>query len=529
MSSEYLEVPVEDELDAWFGQYTASGQSNGLVYGLLGPHGLLHSRGFGCVDDAGTVPDLDTVFPIASMSKSFVACAALVARDRGLVDLEAPISDFFPEFPGGGPADDPYDPPTLRMLFSMSGGLTEDNSWVDPFIDSPVADLLAQVSKGLNYSHAPGTVFEYSNLGYTLAGLAVGRAVGRPIEDFVRDEVFIPLGLTSTWFDNAAPEAGTFPRALGYALDASGGWVPFPAVSSGAFAAAGGIQSSVRDLARWVTWLGSAFRASTSDDAAQDHGLLSRASRRELQRLHQIDLPSLTASPHGAFRLSVTGYGLGLSVTKDLHRGTVVSHAGGLPGYTLFMVWHPDSGHGLVSLTNSHRGDPVTLTREALFTVLHRHESAAETITLWPETIELRTQAEALVRSWDDDLAAEVFAENVAFDRPLIDRRRAIEEMVESVGPLEAARPVEDITSAVTPADITWTIPGTRGELVCMIHLTPVQPAQIQEFEVTAVTYDRPRSARPTEISPRRAGLGRPSVNALPNMRVLLPPRRHDR
>lgn len=526
MSSEHLKVPVEDELDAWFGQYPASGQSTGLVYGLIGRSGLLHSRGFGRVDDAGTVPDLDTVFPIASMTKSFVACAALVARDRGLVDLEAPISNFFPEFPGGGPVDDPYDPPTLRMLFSMSGGLTEDNSWVDPFIDAPVEDLLARVSKGLNYSHAPGTVYEYSNLGYTLAGLAVGLAVGRPIEDFVRDEVLLPLGLTSTWFDNAAPKAGTFPRAVGYALDAAGSWTPFPSVSSGAFAAAGGIQSSVRDLARWVTWLGSAFRAPNSDEGAQDHGVMSRASRRELQRLHQIDLPSLTAAPDGAFRVSVTGYALGLSVTKDLYRGTAVSHAGGLPGYTLFMVWHPDSGHGLVSLTNSHRGDPVTLTMEALFTVLHRHESAAETITLWPETVELRARAETLVRGWDDDLAAEVFAENVDFDRPLAERRRAIEEIVASVGPLDAPRPVEDVTSAVTPADVTWTIPGARGELICMIHLTPVQPAQIQEFEVTAVTYDRPRSARPTDISARRTGLGSPSVNALPNMKVLLPPQR---
>ena len=52
----------------------------------------------------------------------------------------------------------------------MSGGLTEDNSWVDPFIDTPVADIVARIKGGLNYSWLPGNTFEYSNLGYTLAG-----------------------------------------------------------------------------------------------------------------------------------------------------------------------------------------------------------------------------------------------------------------------------------------------------------------------------------------------------------------------
>ena len=117
------------------------------MYGLAGPEGLLHSAGFGVVNDAGLVPDENTVFPIASMSKSFVACAALLARDRGALSLEDPIAKWLPEFSAVGTAEDPCQPPTVRMLFSMSGGLTEDNSWVDPFIDATEQDLLAQVSR----------------------------------------------------------------------------------------------------------------------------------------------------------------------------------------------------------------------------------------------------------------------------------------------------------------------------------------------------------------------------------------------
>lgn len=207
MSSETLVVPLVDQLDAFFGQYTAAGQSPGLVYGLVGADGLEHTRGFGTADDQGNAPDADTVFPIASMTKSFVALGALLARDRGLLDLNAPITDFYPQW-HGTVGEEPAVAPTLRQLLSMGGGLTEDNSWVDPFLGLSEAELVERIRPGFNYSNHPGSAFEYSNIGFTMAGLAVGKAVGRRVEDWVTDEILRPLGMNSTWFDNRAPEGG---------------------------------------------------------------------------------------------------------------------------------------------------------------------------------------------------------------------------------------------------------------------------------------------------------------------------------
>ncbi len=376
MSEETIPVPLETELDALFGQYTAAEQSRGLVYGLTTAEGLSHWAGFGVANDDGLVPDADTVFPIASMSKSFVACAALVARDQGLLSLDDPITAHVPEFVVNAEANGSEGPPTVGMLFSMSGGLTEDNSWVDPFIDLPTERLLAQIGKGVHLSRFPGAEYEYSNLGFALAGLAVSRAVGRPLEDFVRDALFVPLGLTSTYFDRAVP--GAAPRAVGYRLDSSGAWVPFPPQASDAFSAAGGIVSTVRDLATWITWLGSAFRPPLRGCTE----IVSRASRRELQRIHIAAPPALAVGASGAIQLTMGGYALGLRVTTDLHRGTFISHAGGLPGFKLFMTWHPQSGHGAIVLTNSHRGDPIALCSEALGRTLSRHQVPAATVTL---------------------------------------------------------------------------------------------------------------------------------------------------
>lgn len=518
MSEETIAVPLETELDAFFAQYTSADLARGLVYGLTTSEGLAHWRGFGVANDADLAPDADTAFPIASMSKSFVACAALIARDAGHLSLTDPITVHVPEFVMAGSDVAAEGPPTVEMLFSMCGGLTEDNSWVDPFIDLPTEALLEQLAKGVRFSHSPGAEFEYSNLGFALAGLAVSRAVGRPLEDYVREVVFEPLGLTSTFFDSAVPEG--VPRATGYSLDTSAHWVPFATQASDAFAAAGGIVSTVRDLARWITWLGSAFRPPPPDDA---NAVLSRTSRRELQRMHIPGPPALSVAETGAVHIAMSGYALGIRVTSDLHRGTILSHAGGLPGFKLFMTWHPVTGRGAVVLTNSHRGDPIAMCSEALGRALARDEAPAASVALWPETMELQARVDGLVRNWDDAVASEVLAPNVDFDRPVAERRAEIESLAREVGPLRAPGPRPEIVSAVTPADVTWSIPGERGELLCMIHLTPVEPAQVQELVVKAFPAGRPRAATPVDISPRRASLGDAYVTPVTNVRVTVP------
>jgi CubicO group peptidase (beta-lactamase class C family) len=517
MSSEVSLVTVEDELSAGFAAYVAANHAPGLAFGIVSADGLVRTEGFGIANPAGGVPTADTPFPIASMSKSFCAAATLIARDRGLLSLDDPITKYFPQFRATGAPDGEARPPTLRMLLSMSSGLTEDNAWVDPKIDMTEEELLAIAAKGLKYSHTPGTIYEYSNTGFTLAGLALQEATGRRYGEFVTTELLEPLGMTSTRLSPS--EFDDSVRAAGYSLDLEDNWVPYPIAESGAFLAAGGIVSTVRDLSTWVTWLGEAFRPGRNSDP----GVLSRDSRREMQRIESMSPPAFALQPAGSWRIVVGGYGLGLFIDHEIHHGTVVSHAGGLPGYKLFMCWHPDSGDGLVVLTNSHRGDPVTLTREGVLRLLNGHQRPAQTVVLWKETVRARLDAESLIRSWDDELAARLFAENVDFDRPLKQRRIEIERLVAQIGPLRAPRPVTEVVSAATSADVTWSVPGENGELLCMVHMTPAEPPQVQEFVVQAVSLGTPRSAAPTDIAPYRASLGQAYLTSAPNITVVLP------
>lgn len=517
MSNEASTVHIEDELDALFHAYVEANQAPGLVYGITSADGLTHCAGFGVVNPVGERPSLDTPFPIASMSKSFTAAAALLARDRELLDLDDPITTYIPRFRVTGPTEDDLRPPTIRMLLSMAGGLTEDNSWVDPQIDMSEDELERLVAAGVRYSHLPGTVYEYSNTGYALVGLAVQRATAQSIDEFVTAELLIPLGMRNTAFSPSTFADDV--RAAGYSLDEHDQWVPFPPIESGAFAAAGGMLSTVRDLATWTTWLGEAFRPGQSTGPA----VLGRDSRRELQRLETFEAPYYSRERRGTWRLAVGGYALGLRVSYDLHFGTIISHAGGLPGFTLYMCWHPLSGAGILVLTNSHRGDPVGLGHEALLMLLQRSSICASTVVLWPETVRARLDAERLIRQWDDSLAAELFATNVDFDRPLRLRRTDLERLVSEVGPLRTARPVDEVVSAASPAEVTWSIPAERGELICMVHLTPFEPPQVQEFLVQAVPAGTPRSATPFDVSPHRAARGVTSLSQNANVRVVVP------
>lgn len=518
MSSEKLGISIERDLDALFQSYVQSGQALGLAYGLVGPDGLVHSNGFGKANDLGYLPDADAQFPIASMSKSFVACAALIAQERGQLSLSDPITKYIEDIAILSTTAERYDPPTLGMLLSMSGGLTEDNSWVDPFIAQSESQLLDMVSKGLRFSRAPGQSYEYSNVGYTLAGIAIGRAVGQPIEQFVREQLFNPLGLHKTQFDNEGPIAPE-QRATGYALSPDGSWRGFEPVISGAFAAAGGIISNVSDLATWITWLGAAFRPGSDDSVSP----LRRAGRRELQRLQILDLPFISLQADSMWKVAITGYAFGLQIEHDLHRGMLVSHSGGLPGFLLHMRWHPDSGIGVVVLTNSHRGNPSLLAAEAHAISLTRNQTAASEVVLWKETAQLAEDVCGLIHHWDDAIAERVFAPNIDFDRPLTERRADIAELVVQIGPILERSAMRTVVSAVTPADVTWSIAGEGGELICMIHLTPEAAPTVQEFEVRAYLSGTPRSAIPTDISDRRANLGQASISALPNVRVIVP------
>ena len=466
-------------IDAVFAARRAERKAPSAVWATFDRHGVTHRGASGTLggDGAdGAAPGPDTAYRIASCTKSFTATVLLALRDTGALDLDAPVTDWVPAFADVAlpTADSPV--PTLRMLATMSAGFPTDDPWGDRQESLTDEGLDALLRRGLSFDSVPGTAFAYSNLGYALLGRVVAEASGRPYREVVEHDVLAPLGLDSTGFTTDVPAAGGL--AIGHRR-VGDGWEPLPFSGPGAFSPIGGLFSTTDDLARWARWLGSAFDPDGEGDL---DGILSRASRREMQQLQRF-VPGLGAHPGG--------YGLGLFVEQHPDHGTIVSHSGGYPGFSAHMRWHPATGVGAVGFENATYAQvsvPITLALDGLLA-----ETAAQgtgvgsRVRPWPETLAARDAVEELVLGGGEP--GDWLAENIELDIPLERRRRTWGEAVESVGGLAptSAEPLPDDESKA-PSHLVWRRAGARGLLRFEIRLTPEAPPRVQTLTVRAET-----------------------------------------
>jgi CubicO group peptidase (beta-lactamase class C family) len=465
-------------VDAAFAAFWATAPSPGLAYGVVAGGELVHFAGLGGLTDGGPAPTADSVFRIASMTKSFTAAALLALRDDGRLALDDRAVDHVPELASVRMPTTDSRPFTLRELATMSAGLPTDDAWGDRQLDLAPEAFDALLVEGLTFAHAPGTTFEYSNLGYAVLGRALASAAGTAYSVVVEDRVLRPLGLTATAFEASSVRRRDL--AVGHRRRFSGeagrgAWVGLPFAGPGEFAAMGGLFSSVRDLARWMAELADAFPAR---DGAEDGHPLRRASRREMQQVQRV----IPVAPSSTRNLLSGGYGMGVAVFHDPARGLLVGHPGGLPGFGSAMRWHPDTGIGVVALANSTYAavdEPVMDALDALVPAATQAPAGA----LWPVTLEARDAVMSLLREWNDELAGRLFASNVDQDEPLERRRAQAARLREQLGDLrlDAGTPAE----SSSPAQLTWWMRGPGGRLRVAISLHPESPPAVQTLEMT--------------------------------------------
>ncbi len=407
-----------------------------------------------------------TVYRIASMTKSFTAAAVLALRDEGVLGLDDPVARHAPEL--GAVAGPPGSPPiTVRHLLSMTSGLATDDAWADCHLDISPAEIDRVYSGGGAFAHLVGTTYEYSNLGFAMLGRVVERASGVRVQEHVSERFLKPLGLERTTWVQPTEGDWAHPHRVRYGTTVEA--LPEP-LGDGELAPMGGLWSSVADLARWVTWLDEA----TTTPAATDWVGLSPSSRREMQRVHTfIGVTSV------AGRTCPAGYGFGLNLRADPELGTIVSHAGGLPGYGSNMRWFGGRGIGVIALANTTYAPMSVLTMQML-TALHQ---AGAVPPLAPPAAPCFTGAchrlVALLNSWSDGAAEGLFADNVAFDESLADRRAAADRLLATHGTLSVI--AVEPTSATSG---TVVVQGRDLPLRITVELAPLADTPVQFYSV---------------------------------------------
>ena len=268
-------------------------------------------------DDRGTplpaAPVVDTtIFDLASITKLFVTTALLTLVEDGTLALDEPLATWLPSFGGGERAG-----VTLRRLMTHTSGLPALLSlWTDyPTRPDRVAALL-----NAPLLHPPGTVFEYSCVGYLVAGLLAEEVTGQTLADLVRDRVSAPLGLTDTGYRPSAQRVART-AATEYQPAAGRGlvWGTVHDENSWSMGGTGGnagIFGTAGDLARFGEML-------------RRHGTLDGVRVLTEDTVEQMTRAQLPGSIDPGFR-----HGLGVRIGDPASMGPLA--AGGAFGHTGF-------------------------------------------------------------------------------------------------------------------------------------------------------------------------------------------------
>jgi CubicO group peptidase (beta-lactamase class C family) len=311
------------KLDQAVQSYATRGRFMGSVLVARGDQVLL-SKGYGSANLEWNIPNApSTKFRLGSVTKQFTAASILLLEERGQLKVDDLVKIYLPDAPAA------WDKITIYHLLTHTSGIPSFTGFPDyrasePFPTTPEKLVARFRDKPLEFE--PGTKWNYSNSGYILLGYLVERVSGEKYAEFVQKNIFRPLGMKDSGYDSN-PEVISH-RAAGYVRGPKGplnaGYIDMTVPFS-----AGALYSTTEDLWRWERGL---FGGK----------VLSSASLKKM------------TTP---FR---SNYAFGLMVeTKDGQR--LVSHGGGIEGFTTYLGYYPDQQVAVIVLGNLNSEAPATL------------------------------------------------------------------------------------------------------------------------------------------------------------------------
>ncbi|MEC3948537.1 serine hydrolase domain-containing protein [Sphingobium sp. HWE2-09] len=466
-------IPAIDRL---FADFQVDSHAPGLVYGIVADGRLVHVKGLGVQDLVRKRPVTpDSLFRIASMTKAFTALSILKLREEGRVSLDDLAENYVPEMRGW--TYPTKDSPRIRIrdLLTHSAGLVDDNPWGDRQTPLPDADFTAMLQRGVPFSSAPGSRYEYSNFGFALLGRIVANVSGLPYRRYVERTLLTPLGMTSSGY-----EVGEWPierRAVGYRWE-DGRWKAEPDMRDGAFGAMGGLQTSASDYARWVAFLLSAWPA--RDDP--DDGPVSRAAVRMLaQGSNFVTIAQRNGASGPSACREAAAYGFGMRVAQDCDLGLTLSHGGGYPGYGSHVLLMPDHGVGIFVFTNRTYNGGAGPAWDAAVALQKAGALVERTLAVSPLLADGYAAAGRIYAAGDVGVARDRLAMNFLMDSDLDSWRRKLAAVKAEVGACRTDAPVK--VSGGLSGSFIWSC--ERGRVAGTILLAPTLDAQIQELKLS--------------------------------------------
>lgn len=306
----------------------------GAAIGVVEGGRILLAKGYGVLEVGGTAKvDADTIFPIASMSKSFTTAVMASQVDEGKLDWDRPVRDYLPWFRM-------YDPVATELVTPRDMAAHRSGLARHDFIRTSTYLDRVELVKRIRYlppDHTFRESFQYNNLMYVVAGYLSGVISQSSWERLVHERLFQPLGMerSSTSIQTLTTQAN---RASAHALDADGHWKVMDYYDYQKFGIGpnGAVNSTVNDMLKYLQMY--------LDDGKSRAGrqVLSPRQVKELLRpfvINEIGTPEMAS------------YALGWFVGQR-NQVPIVSHGGSIDGFTSHMAILPTRDIGIVVLGN---------------------------------------------------------------------------------------------------------------------------------------------------------------------------------
>ena len=324
-------IVFADPVDDFVKQEMEKRKIPGLSIAVMKDGAILKTQGYGFANLEHQVPAKpETIYQSGSVGKQFTATAVMMLVEEGKINLDDPITKYFPEGPESWKAV------KVRHLLSHTGGIS--NKLYDQMNlreDITEEEILKKIA-ALPLDFNPGEKWNYSNPGYVLLGILIHRVSGVFYGDFLRERIFKPLEMNTARIIN---ESDIIPnRAAGYILDKgkiqNQKWVA-PMVNT---TADGSLYFTVLDLAKW-------------DAALYSDKLLKRESLNQMW----------TSTKLNDGKMEKYGFGWGF---EEIRSHKIILHGGSWQGFTTYIARYVDNKLTVVVLTNFAASNPGTIAKQ---------------------------------------------------------------------------------------------------------------------------------------------------------------------
>lgn len=310
-------------------------QVPGLAVGVIKDQLIVLNRGYGYSDLAAIKPaDSKTLFQIASITKSFTATAAAMLVDRGILDWDVPVREYLPEFKLSDPQIS--EKISMRDLLTHQSGLPRhDMLWMLTGYDRE--EVFSRL-KHLEFTADLRQKWQYNNLMYMVAGYLTGKLVNSRWEDFIREQIFLPLGMHATHFLREQKNLEDMAKPY-YLHEGKRKLVKLEWDVKNSCAPAGHIVSNIDDMLHYLQFHLNLGR----------HGTQQLVSRDLCETLHSQQ--AVIEEPEAFAEIGPVSTCMGFQTST--YRGhRYVHHDGSSLGYATRMSFVPSKKFGFIVLSN---------------------------------------------------------------------------------------------------------------------------------------------------------------------------------